>query len=174
MRSGSLLLLAALVLLPFVAAAEMQRFRSGELLCAELADSLPFIRNRAAADFSDLPDKKIYAALTLTLDAGRKISIYDYSLKAFGVSYRCVALRNGDNSVDGSRFESPTSGGKSRCTLYFVLNAREVGLGETEKIELVCNVPPASKQIVIFANRGSRGFTSPGNIPDSGMMAADK
>ena len=163
-----------LLLMPLVVAAETQRFRSGELLCAELSESLPFIRNRAAADLSNLPDRKIYAALTVSLDAGRKISIYDYSLKAFGVSYRCIALRNGDNSIDGARFESSGSGAKARCTLYFVLNAREVGLSRAERLRLVCNVPPVSEEIVIFANRGADDFTSPGEIPDSGKMTVAK
>lgn len=167
-------LLAVLMLLPLAVAAETQRFRSGELLCAELSEEMPFIRNRAAADLSNLPDRKIYAALTVSLDAGRRVSIYDYSLKAFGVSYRCVALRNGDNSIDGSRFESSGSGRNSRCTLYFVLNAREVGLGERERLRLVCNVPPVSEQFVIFSNRGSRSFTPPNEIPDSGLMASAK
>jgi len=156
------------------AAAETRRFRSGEILCAELAEELPYIRNRSAVDISNLPDKKIYAAMTVALDAGRKISIYDYSLKAFGVSYRCLALRTGDNSIDGSKFESNGGGRGNRCTLYFALNAREVGLGKLERLRLVCNVPPVSEEFVVFTNRGSDGFTEPRNIPDSGIMASGK
>lgn len=168
------LLLLASALLPLAAAAETQRFRSGKLLCAELSETLPFIRNRSAADFSNLPDKKIYAALTVSLDAGRKISIYDYSLRAFGIAYRCVALQNGENSIDGARFESSGSGASARCTLYFVLNAREVGMSDRERLSLVCNVPPVSEELVVFVNQGSRQFTSPRDIPDRGIMAVER
>ena len=166
--------LIALALLPLAVAAETQRFRSGEILCAELSKGMPFIRNRSAADLSNLPDKKIYAALTVSLDAGRRISIYDYSLKAFDVLYRCVALRNGDNTIDGAKYESNGNGKKSRCTLYFVLNAREVGLGKLERLRLICNVPPVSEQFVVFTNRGSLSFTHPMDIPESGIMASAK
>ncbi len=164
-----LLLMAAMPRL----SAETQRFRSGEILGAELSEELPSMRNRASVDFSNLPEKRIYAALTVSLDPGRKISIYDYSLQAFGVRYRCLALRSGSSYIDGEEYVSGGGDG-SRCTLYFALNAREVGLGQRERLQLVCNVPPESRQTVTFTNRGSRSFTPPRNIPNSGIMAVEK
>ena len=149
------------------------RFRSGEILYAELSRVKPGdIRNRDKLDLSELPEQKIYAALTVSLDSGRKISIYDYSLRAFGVAARCIALRNGDNSIDGSRFEIDGN----RCTLYFVLNAREVGIGNRadEKLTLVCNVPPEQELTLTFVNRGDQAFTPPRRIPDAGRMTEDK
>ena len=148
------------------------RFRSGEILYAELSRVKPAdIRNRDKLDLSELPEQKIYAALTVSLDSGRKISIYDYSLRAFGVAARCIALRNGDNSIDGSRFEIDGN----RCTLYFVLNAREVGTGGSDRLRLVCNAIPDSSEIpVVFVNRGSDSFTAGRDIPDSGKMIVGK
>ncbi len=155
--------------------AETVRFRSGEILCAELSKEKPEgVRNADKLDLSELPDRRIYAALTVALDPGRKISIYDYSLKAFGVKSRCIALRNGNNSIDGSRYETGGSDRENRCTLYFVLNAREVGIGSSEKLTLVCNVPPSQELTVNFVNRGSTSFTPPRRIPDSGSMTDDK
>ena len=157
------------------ASAETVRFRSGEILCAEISKEKPEgVQNSAKLDLADLPERRVYAALTVALDPGRKISIYDYSLKAFGVVSRCIALRNGGNSIDGARFETVGSGRGNRCTLYFVLNAREVGLGSGETLTLVCNVPPESEIPVVFKNRGSRGFTAPSEIPASGNMTEDK
>lgn len=160
----------ASVLLPLALAAETQRFRSGELLCAELSTEMPFIRQSSDADLSGLPEHKIYAALTVSLDPGRRIGIYDYSLKAFGATYRCIALRNGDNSIDGAKFESFGVGKGRRCTLYFVLNAREIGQSNPEKLLLVCNAPPTSEQSVFFVNCGAKPFTQPGEIPATGVM----
>ena len=169
-------LVCCLVLFCAVAGfAETVRFRSGEILCAELSKEKPEgVRNADKLDLSELPDRRIYAALTVALDPGRKISIYDYSLKAFGVVSRCIALRNGNNSIDGSRYETGGSDRENRCTLYFVLNAREVGIGSREKITLVCNVPPVQELAVTFVNRGSKSFTAPRSIPDSGTMTDDK
>ena len=157
------------------ASAETVRFRSGEILCAELSKEKPEgVRNADKLDLSELPDRKVYAALTVALDPGRKISIYDYSLKSFGVVNRCIALRNGDNSIDGARYETGGSDRENRCTLYFVLNAREVGIASSEKLTLVCNVQPVQELTVIFVNRGGKPFTSPRRIPDSGTMTEDK
>ena len=169
-------LVCSLVLFCAVAAsAETVRFRSGEILCAELSKEKPEgVRNADKLDLSELPDRRIYAALTVALDPGRKISIYDYSLKAFGVVSRCIALRNGSNSIDGARYETGGSDRENRCTLYFVLNAREVGIGSSEKLTLVCNVPPSQELTVNFVNRGSQAFTPPRRIPDSGSMTDDK
>lgn len=168
-------LVVCCLLLFFAAAAwaDTVRFRSGEILYAELSQVKPEnVRNRDKLDLSELPEQKIYAALTVSLDPGRKISIYDYSLRAFGTVARCIALRNGDNSIDGARHE--TDG--SRCTLYFVLNAREVGIGKrkSEKLTLVCNVPPAQELTVTFVNHGDKAFVPPRRIPDSGNMTDDK
>ena len=151
------------------------RFRSGEILAAEFAKEPPEdVRNRDELDLSDLPDRRVYAALTVSLTSGRKISIYDYSLKAGGVKYRCIALRIGDNSIDAARFETVGSGRGNRCTLYFVLDPRDVGRGAHETLTLVCNVPPESEVPVIFKNRDSGGFTPPAKIPASGNMTEVK
>lgn len=157
------------------ASAETVRFRSGEILAAELSKEKPGgVRNADKLDLSELPERRVYAALTVALDPGRKISIYDYSLKAFGVVSRCIALRSGGNPIDGSLYEAGGSDRENRCTLYFVLNAREVGIGSREKLTLVCNVPPVQELAVTFVNRGGKSFTAPRSIPDSGTMTEDK
>ncbi len=166
--------LAALSLAPRLAA-ETLRFRSGEILAAELSPTLPYIMNRSAADLADLPEQRIYAALTVSLDPGRKISIYDYSLKVSGTKYRCIALQNGNNTIDGAKFECSGGGRNARCTLFFALNASEVGTGANDRLRLVCNVPPNSGELpVLFVNRGSEGFTPGRDIPDAGMMQSGK
>ena len=165
---------AVLTLLPRLSA-ETLRFRSGEILCAELSKTMPYIMNREDADLTDLPENKIYAALTVSLDPGRRISIYDYSLKVSGTRYRCIALRSGDNTIDGAKYECSGGGRNARCTLFFVLNAREVGTGGSDRLRLVCNAIPDAPEIpVVFVNRGSDNFTAGRDIPDSGMLTAGK
>ena len=156
--------------------AETVRFRSGEILCAELSKEKPEgVRNADKLDLSELPDRRVYAALTVALDPGRKISIYDYSLKVSGTKYRCIALRSGDNTIDGAKYECSGGGRNARCTLFFVLNAREVGTGGSDRLRLVCNAIPDSSEIpVVFVNRGSDSFTAGRDIPDSGKMIVGK
>ena len=170
--------LACIMLLSLTVAelsARTVRFRSGEILAAEFAKEPPEdVRNRDELDLSGLPDRRVYAALTVSLTSGRKISIYDYSLKVFGVANRCIALRSGSGPIDGSRYEAGGSDRENRCTLYFVLNAREVGIGSSEKLMLVSKGAPIQERPVTFVNRGAKAFTSPGRIPNSGSMTDDK
>lgn len=174
MRKIIFICAVVLTLLPRLSA-ETLRFRSGEILCAELSKTMPFIMNRSEADLTGLPEKLIYAALTVSLDPGRRISIYDYSLKVSGTKYRCIALRSGDNTIDGAKYECSGGGRNARCTLFFALNAREAGIGGSERLRLVCNAVPGVHELpVVFVNRGSDKFTEGRDIPDSGMMTVGK
>lgn len=161
--------------LPFAIFAETVRFRSGELLAAELSTVRPKIVNFDKFAYPESFDKKIYASLVVKLDQGRTLSNYDFSLDAFGTSYPCVAIKTGNGDFDGSRKDitDPKSGEK--YSLLFVLDGALIGLAPQEKITLKCNFPPPelANQTVIFNTLGNKPFTAPRNIPASGKMAKE-
>ncbi|MCQ2378963.1 MAG: hypothetical protein MJ016_07150 [Victivallaceae bacterium] len=134
-------------------------FRGGEVLRAELSTAEPAIASFDAALFPDLPERKIYAALTLALPAGRKISIFDYRLVVFGRAYDCVAIRNGDSPWK----MTPDALDCRKASLLFILNRGTVGLDRETKITLQCaapsSVPDGSEWKVTFFNIGEKPFS---------------
>ena len=159
-------LLAATLLGMAAADAATRRFRSGEILGAELTSATVTIRELDPADFPALPGKRLYAALSFRPDPGRPVSIFDYSLEDRNVVYPCVALNSGagfihtDRSVTGSRV----------VQLLFVLDAQTPPAGP---LRLKCNLPPANgiyDLFVPFRNLGGNYPTAPSALPENGDM----
>ena len=133
-------------------------FRGGELLTAELSTAEPQIEAFDAALFPDLPERKIFAAVTLALPPGRKISIFDYKLVAFGREYPCVALRGNDALWR----TTPETKDWRRASLLFILNRGTVGLDRETKITLQCVAPATNEDAqswkITFINLGDKPF----------------
>lgn len=150
---------AALCAVSFAYAAEAVYFRSGAVLCAETSTLKPAGYKRLA--LGKVPEDPVYAAVTVKLDEGRKVSIFDYSLKVGSTEYPCAAVR--DNSAD--RFALTVSGGKKRrCTLFFELDSSEAESGSRHT--LVCNAPDGGEVTLKFTARGSSRFTPDSRIPE--------
>ena len=145
-------------------------FRGGEILAAQLSTARPSIAGEDPFAYPNDFDRKIYAALTVRMTAGRALSVYDYSLEAFGRPSPCVAIRPDGGSFDAQKWEFKDSSSPRKFTLLFILDGRQVGLQKVENLTLKANFPPASRaeQTVPFTNLGSRPF--PSSSPDEGMM----
>jgi len=147
-------------------------FRGGKILNAEISAATP--SGLGTIDpilYPYLPEKKIYAAVTVTCHAGRTLSVFDYSLDLFGKSYPCIAIRenNGAFSTDVKR--NYQSGTGKKYTLLFIMQ-ESLFTGNTEKLYLKANFPPESRsqQEVVFRILGAAPFTAPGAIPAAGLM----
>lgn len=162
---------ALCLLLLLQAGAETVRFRSGLLLAAELSTRAPSMEKIDPLVFPGLPDNRIYAMLVLKTDPARRMSIYDYSLRAFGRDFPCVAVwqrgafRFYDGNID-----------TARTALLYVLDAKQVGLNHFERLILKSNCPPEkfSEQPVLFTVRGAQPLTAPEQVSESGIMAVKK
>ncbi|MCI5778763.1 MAG: hypothetical protein MR051_02935 [Lentisphaeria bacterium] len=160
-----LLLLIVSALLPVEAA--VRRFRSGEILAAELTSSEVPVRDLNPAAFPALPSRRLCAVLSVRLDYGRKISIFDYSLEVQGVAYPCVAINDGSGFVSTERDFSDTG----VLQLLFILDARTPL--RPGPLTLKCNLPPTTgvyDRGVPFRSLDRSGATPPDRIPASGVM----
>lgn len=145
-------------------------FRGGEILAAQLSTVKPSISGEDPFAYPNNFDRKIYAALTVRMTSGRALSVYDYSLEAFGRTSPCVAIRIDGGGFDAKRWEFKNPATTQKFTLLFVLDGRQVGLQKVENLTLKANFPPAARaeQTVPFTNLGSRSF--PSSIPNEGVM----
>ena len=156
----------------FSAGAESVPFRGGEVLAAQLSTRKPQIQNEDPLAFPPPSDKQIYAAVVVKLMPGRALSIFDYSLVAFGQSYCCVAIRAGNNPYDAAKSEFKTTSTSEKYSLLFVLDGSVVGFTPLEKLQLKANFGDKNNSTspLILENLGNRDFTAPGSIPDSGIV----
>ena len=140
------------------------RFRSGVIKAAEISNQDIFIRNIRNNKVLEMPEKKCFAVVTVALDKGRSLSIFDYSLILDGKTYPAIALRK------NGRFEyfdgSVQDGGLQQ--LLFVLDAFSVsGNALDEEIVLHCNLSQENNEYdvrVKFRKLGSRTFRKPQEI----------
>ncbi len=138
----------------FILGAAEVFFSGGVVVEAKLSEKMPQISRFEAAYFPELPERKIYAMLSLDVPAPRKISIFDYQLEIFGRDYPCVALREEQGAWTTTAEIFP--GGK-RYSLLFILNAGMVGMKDTEIIALK-NGASQEKTSVSFQNLRETAF----------------
>ena len=154
-------LCAALAAMSY-AYADTVLFRSGRVLRAEVSTIRPYGFKRFCA--SEAPRRPVaYAAVTVKLDKGRKIGIFDYSLRMGGNTYECAMVRDNDTREVG---ELCDGGDRRRCTLFFEIDAAAVR--GASRAQLNCSAPGRGKIELAFINRGSRSFTPDDKIPEPG------
>lgn len=142
-------------------------FRSGEIIAAQLTSNKINIRNFDKNAFNSLPERPLFAILTINAVPGRKISILDYSLVVDGISYPCVATGSNNNFICS---DAAQDGSKVRQLLFIV------GCDYLRRINsftLKCNLAPADGTYDIqvpFTNIGSQTPTLPENIPADGLL----
>ena len=154
-----LCLCAALAAVPFAYAAEALFFRSGMILCAESSQLKPNGFKKLST--AETPESPAYAAITVKLDEGRKIGIFDYSLRVGKRLYLCAAVR--DNTSKDLAITAD-GGDKRRCTLFFEIDAAAVKKSGT--VKLVCNAPDGGEVVLKLIPRGKRRFTPDSSIPE--------
>ena len=143
--------------------------RHGKIVAAEITSAIPYINGLDEKfAFPSLPERRLYAAVSIKLSAGRRISIFDYSLEAFGKTFPCVAINT------GSYFESTdrTLPGTDRpIQLLFIIDKQQ--LNASESLKFKCNLPPHNGTydlLVDFSNLRNTQLTAPGSIPEAGLI----
>lgn len=141
-------------------------FRSGEILAAEYSRTRPAIKNWSKHLF--VPDNaNYYAAVTVKIAAGRKISIYDYALEINGISFPCVAIRSGNGGFEYTQKAFSAEKEKVYTMLFFI---RDINFsGSQTRAYLLSLLPPATHNPVIFNMTSRSGaFTAPSAIKKGG------
>jgi hypothetical protein len=149
------------------------RFRLGKILAAEITRNNVRVNNLNKHAFTFDFRQKAFAVVTVKLDPGRSLSIYDFSLKLLGRKYACVALRAGHADFNGGTRVIKKSSPDDLYSMLFIVNAAP--LGSEERIlegTLLYNLSKKGvyEFTVPFKYLGYSSLTSTTNIPASGML----
>ena len=158
----------------FAAGAGEIHCRSGVIKAAQLTRLNVSIAKLDPLAFPNLPANKIFAVVSIKLDDLRPLSIFDYTLEAFGVSSPCVALRR------NGRFEYFTESvsGPAIQQMLFVVDGSLVSGGQkVENLTLRSALSDGKnvyRTVIPFSVIGSRPPTAPGSIPADGMLEMEE
>lgn len=168
-------ILFALLLMTSVLCGAALDFRGGKILCAELSLVRPPVSGFDPSLYKNLPVNPIYAAVTITCDDGRRLSVHDFGIESGGV-YPCIAFKKEKGRFNGSIELVENVRPKVRYTLLFMLDASYMGLNDEEIFAVKALFPPDkySRQQVPFRNLRKKPFTATEKIPLSGLMPEPK
>lgn len=120
-------------------------FRSGEIYFAETSTFKPEITNWNNDLFgTDINSVSLWAAVTVKIHPGRKISIFDYNLEFNGVNYQCAAIRTNNRGYVYTK-DAISAEKDTFYTLLFMLNGATVK--KDQKASLVSPFPASKNDI---------------------------
>ena len=159
--------------------AKRLRFRSGWVLCAEVApvnDEQPLVLANVDPNEPE-PDLKAaagYAVVTVRLDPGRSFGIYDFVLEdGVGRPYPCMALRIDDKEYDAGAWQLEKTSPDQRYSLLFQVPLRP---GATLEYKLKFTLFGEDTEAPNLAFRpvdSTDQFTPPAAILDEGTLGVD-
>jgi hypothetical protein len=152
--------------------AETIVFRGGEVLAAEVSTAVPRVANLAA---DEVPEGSVYALVTVRLHQGRTISAEDYSLRALGGLYRCIAVRTENEAFNAANWHISTTSPEKKYGMLFALQIPAGQKYNNARFDLVCNAPGKWNRTAIpFTDRRGQGFSPASSIPNTGRFSARK
>ena len=170
------LLLAAAVTVG--AAAGTVRFRSGRVLDAEISDRAPEISPGNEYVALKLPVNRAYAAVTVKIDAGRGISIYDYQLKSFGVPFPCAAIRAEREKFNDAVWKIEPADPAKKYTLLFIVDGKQLNPNASEEemtlVSALSEDHPLAETVLKFRRVGSSALTAPESVSDRGRFPEER
>jgi hypothetical protein len=166
---GKIILLLALVLLLSFSGetAETSRCRAGWIGAAEIGTQSIGNLQLDPMAFPEKYSNTVYAVIAIKLDPGRSLSIYDFTLRYNGRKFPCVALRQGDNSIDSTQWIIRETRPEELYSLLFILDYPALAnAGGEITLELLYNLtdqPVQVSQELRFKNVCGSSFTT---VPD--------
>jgi hypothetical protein len=160
------------------------KFRSGVITAAELTTKNIPIKNvspyaspqqhKPAEQREDSGAQYAFAVVTVKLDPGRSIGMYDYVLSDDANDFPCYAIAKNDDEFDFDQWDvrDPAPNDSYRL-LYEVL----LPISENVKIQYGFKfklLPTMDKPLTIpFSNNGDKGPTPVAKIPAAGILPID-
>lgn len=151
-------------------------FHSGTILSAELCKynfKKIIITNPIKTREIDTPENLAFAAVTVTVDDGRSIGVYDYVLKnSKGQEFPCIALRSNDGAFDGSpsTLEIKNIAENERITLLFVVKMPSGFETPVYYLKFKLYDDKQEPKPLEFKYIGDNEFTLPTTIPQEGVL----
>ena len=149
------------------------RVRTGVITQQKFSTAKPEAEGKSAVTRTS---SKAWAVLTLTLDAFRAVSIFDYALRKDGKEYKCLDLAEGTSDpFRGTlrNYRSPEAG--KVCRLVFAIPSAEdeyeiifkLKSGEEDPVKLNIKPPPPPPEPAKTepAPEGTTGQGSPAGTP---------
>ena len=157
--------------------AASKRFYAGEILRAEVQPdnaSMPITVSNVSPHEpkSTITTDVGYALVTVKLDDGRSLGMYDYSLVNSGKRvFPCIALVDGADDYDGSKWEIKKTRTNKKYTMLFKVQLPPNGPPE---YDLRFNLMKNMNDIPLpFINVKAQPFTDYKKIPMEGMLGVD-
>jgi hypothetical protein len=145
-------------------------FRSGKVVSAEVANSSGGVENLSKYEPAPKFKKVGYACVTVKLDKGRTLSIYDYFLTDGYEKYRCIAIKKNDGQFDAKLWKVDDAKPEDLYGLLFLVPqpAKNIDSKYAMKFNLVKE--KRKSPVLDFRNCGKEGFTLPSKIPAEGNL----
>ena len=149
-------------------------FRGGRVIIAQLTEKAQKFPALNPIVYANVPENKVYAQVTMQLNSGKNLSIYDYSLQVYGKNYPCVALKIGNGQwVSGENWKITSINPKECYSMLFILDGKVVGLNKVESLKLYSNALPKKVAAVSldFENLGkTKDFSLPRSAISKGLL----
>ena len=148
--------------------AEPILFRSGKVLTAELSTAKISVTKVNPDAKLSIPETPVYAVISIKLDAGRSISIFDYFLELFGKDIPCSAIRTRRDF----EFTTENISQSSPLQLLFIADSKFIGKQGTEKLILKSRLNPGKlySAEIPFTIIGQKSPINPDNVPAEGTF----
>ncbi len=154
-----------------------KRFYAGNIIRAEVQPDNPEMpvvikniseyepKNQIASDIG-------FAVVTVNLDPGRTLGMYDYSLVTKKNTFPCIALTARENDFDQKNWELTNTKPSKKYTMLFKVQLPPMGQA---KYDLRFNLRKNKwKDIPLeFINVGNKPFTKYKDIPHEGLLGID-
>lgn len=157
-------------LISFNLYAETLRFRSGQVLSAEITTDKIKIGKINPDAPPAIPANPVYAVISVKLDELRAVSVFDYVLTSYGKEFPCVAIRT-KNSFE---FADTAISAKGVIQLLFATDSLLVGKLPQETLILKSKFPPAGLHDckILFTNIGKKAPMTISSVPADGTFKA--
>ncbi len=148
------------------------RFHFGNIACAEITTSTVRIQNEDKDAFPEQYTQNGYAVVVCKLDAGRTLSIYDFSLADHLNTYPCIALRVGNGQFDAKNWKIEKTDAETLYSMLFRIDPPRGEAGRNVNMTLKYNYSThRTAQLQLpFKLIGSAAPTDVSKITDGGML----
>ncbi|MHB9138552.1 MAG: hypothetical protein ACYC4Q_04025 [Victivallaceae bacterium] len=146
------------------------RFHLGWVISSEISRRQVTVLNQMPYAFEEPSRNKAYAIVSVKLDSGRTLSIYDFSLIINEKKYPCVALRTGISDFNAANWQIQDTSPKEIYSMLFIVDYPDLEYARDIKLNFRYNLAKnqAIECLIPFKNLNSGDFT-----PVTTLMAED-
>ena len=143
----------------------LPRIRAGVIQNANFSTSPPESFSPSPAAGKSSP---AWAELTLILDPGRAVSIFDYALRKDGTEYPCLDMAENQNAFQGKKRNYSDSQSERKCRLLFAVPSVD------DEYEIVFKLLPGEEDPVKLNEKALPPPPEPAPEPAEGTAAPEE